>query len=66
MDGKQGHMMKPLSLTSVQKSSVIDLDSSMSSSDNAIALFGSSKGETMEQDTGDSEAASRASTVCLN
>ncbi|XP_042049349.1 lys-63-specific deubiquitinase BRCC36-like [Salvia splendens] len=62
MDGKQGHMMKPLSLTPAQKSSVIDLDSSMSSSDNAIALFGSSKGETMEQDTGDSEAASRAST----
>ncbi|KAL1551300.1 lys-63-specific deubiquitinase BRCC36-like [Salvia divinorum] len=61
MDGKRGHMMKPLSLTPVKKSSVIDLDSSMSSSDNALTVFGSSKGETMEQDTGDSEAASRAS-----
>ncbi|KAG6382818.1 hypothetical protein SASPL_157475 [Salvia splendens] len=61
MDGKQGHMMQPLSLTPVQKSSVIDLESSMSSSDNAIAVFGSSKGETMEQDTGDSEAAGRVS-----
>ncbi|XP_042065478.1 lys-63-specific deubiquitinase BRCC36-like [Salvia splendens] len=61
MDGKQGHMMQPLSLTPVQKSSIIDLESSMSSSDNAIAVFGSSKGETMEQDTGDSEAAGRVS-----
>ncbi|XP_047947205.1 lys-63-specific deubiquitinase BRCC36-like [Salvia hispanica] len=61
MDGKQGHMMQPLSLTPVQKSSVIDLESSMSSSDNANAVFGSSKGETMEQDTGDSEAAGRVS-----
>ncbi|XP_057772649.1 uncharacterized protein LOC130992140 [Salvia miltiorrhiza] len=61
MDGKQGHMMKPLSLTPVLKSAIIDVESSMSSSDNAIAVFGSSKGETMEQDTGDSEAAGRAS-----
>ncbi|KAL1564978.1 lys-63-specific deubiquitinase BRCC36-like [Salvia divinorum] len=61
MDGKQGHMMQPLSLTPVQKSSIIDLESSMSSSDNAIAVFGSSKGEAMEQDTGDSEAAGRVS-----
>ncbi|XP_057769911.1 uncharacterized protein LOC130989798 isoform X2 [Salvia miltiorrhiza] len=38
-----------------------DVESSMSSSDNAIAVFGSSKGETMEQYTGDSEVAGRAS-----
>ncbi|KAH6758313.1 Mov34/MPN/PAD-1 family protein [Perilla frutescens var. frutescens] len=61
LDGKQGHMMKPLSLTSVPKGSIIDLESSMSSSDNAMTVFGSSKGESMEHDTGDSDAAGRAS-----
>lgn len=66
LDGKQNHMMKPVSLSPVQKSSIIDVESSMSSSDNTMAVFGSSKGESMEQDTGDSDATARASKVCLN
>lgn len=63
MDGKQGHMMKPLSLAPVHKSSVIDIESSMSSSENTMAMVVSSKGD-VEHDTGDSETV-RASKVCL-
>lgn len=59
-------MIKPVSLTPVHKSPIIDLESSISSSENAMVLFGSSKGESMEHDTGDSEATPRASKVCLN
>ncbi|KAL8537532.1 hypothetical protein ACS0TY_012599 [Phlomoides rotata] len=54
LDGKQNHPIKPVSLTPVLKSPVIDLESPISSSENPMALFGSSKGESMEQDTGDS------------
>lgn len=58
--------MNPVSVIPVQKSPIIDIDSSMSSSDNNMAVFGSSKGESMEQDTGDSEGTGRVSKVCLN
>ncbi|KAK4413912.1 Lys-63-specific deubiquitinase BRCC36 [Sesamum alatum] len=61
LDGKQNHTMKPVSLVPVQKSSVIDIESSISSSDNTMPVFGSSRGESMEQDTGDSAATSVAS-----
>ncbi|KAL0380410.1 UNVERIFIED_CONTAM: Lys-63-specific deubiquitinase BRCC36 [Sesamum angustifolium] len=61
LDGKQNHTMKPVSLLPVQKSSVIDIESSISSSDNTTPVFGSSRGESMEQDTGDSAATSIAS-----
>ncbi|KAK4410595.1 Lys-63-specific deubiquitinase BRCC36 [Sesamum angolense] len=61
LDGKQNHTMKPVSLVPVQKSSVIDIESSISSSDNTTPVFGSSRGESMEQDTGDSAATSIAS-----
>ncbi|KAL2234722.1 UNVERIFIED_CONTAM: Lys-63-specific deubiquitinase BRCC36 [Sesamum indicum] len=61
LDGKQNHTMKPVSLVPVQKSSVIDIESSISSSDNTMPVFGSSRGESMEQDTGDSAATSIAS-----
>ncbi|PIN10130.1 26S proteasome regulatory complex, subunit RPN11 [Handroanthus impetiginosus] len=61
LDGKQNHVMKPVSLCPVQKSSVINIESSISSSDNSMAMFGSSKGESMEQDTGDSGATATAS-----
>lgn len=61
LDGKHNHTMKPVSLVPVQKSSVIDIESSISSSDNTMPVFGSSRGESMEQDTGDSAATSIAS-----
>ncbi|KAK6153732.1 hypothetical protein DH2020_013371 [Rehmannia glutinosa] len=58
LDGKQ--MMKPVSLSPVQKNPVIDIESSISSSDNSMGMFGSSRGENMEQDTGDSRASKGA------
>ncbi|KAL7152519.1 hypothetical protein ABFS83_04G103400 [Erythranthe nasuta] len=54
LDGKQNQMMKTVALTPVIKSSVIDVESSMSSSENTLVVFGSNIGENMEQDTGDS------------
>ncbi|XP_016514337.1 uncharacterized protein LOC107831121 [Nicotiana tabacum] len=59
MDGKQqNHMLRPISLSPVHKSSVIDLESSLSSADTSRA---GSKIESLEQDTGDSRAAALAS-----
>ncbi|KAL6563196.1 hypothetical protein OROHE_005783 [Orobanche hederae] len=52
LDGKQ--VMKPVSVSPVQRSPFIDLESSISSSENSMGKFGSSRGENMEQDTGDS------------
>ncbi|PON89390.1 JAB1/MPN/MOV34 metalloenzyme domain containing protein [Trema orientale] len=53
-DGKQSHISRPISLSPVNKSSVIDLESSLSSSENAAARSGSAKVESPEGDTGDS------------
>ncbi|KAI3455351.1 hypothetical protein Pfo_012014 [Paulownia fortunei] len=61
LDGKQNHMARPVSLSPVHKGSVIDIESSLSSSDNTFPVFGSSKGESVEQDTGDSKAIAVAS-----
>lgn len=59
LDGKQqNHMLRPISLSPVHKSSVIDLESSLSSADTSRA---GSKIENLEQDTGDSRAAALAS-----
>ncbi|KAK4374734.1 hypothetical protein RND71_005411 [Anisodus tanguticus] len=59
LDGKQqNHMLRPISLSPVHKSSVIDLESSLSSADTSRA---GSKIESFEQDTGDSRAAALAS-----
>lgn len=63
LDGQQNQMTKPVSLTPVLKTPVIDLEASVGSSDNVIPLFGSSN---MEHDTGDSESTPRASKACLN
>ncbi|CAA0824431.1 Mov34/MPN/PAD-1 family protein [Striga hermonthica] len=52
LEGKQ--TMRPVSVSAVQKSPIIELESSVSSSDNNMGMFGFSKGENMEQDTGDS------------
>lgn len=60
LEGKQNHAMKPVSLALVPKpkNSVVDLESSLSSLENTAAIPTSSRGgETIEQDTGDSRAA---------
>ncbi|XP_048322631.2 uncharacterized protein LOC107405760 [Ziziphus jujuba] len=53
-DGKQHNMSRPLSLSPINKSSIIDLESSLSSSENASVRSGTAKVESSEQDTGDS------------
>lgn len=52
LDGKQSRTPKPIPLSPVNKSSFIDLESSLSSSENA-----STRGEILEQDTCDSKSA---------
>ncbi|KAF3450844.1 hypothetical protein FNV43_RR06933 [Rhamnella rubrinervis] len=56
-DGKQHHMSRPISLSPINRSSVIDLESSLSSSENALARSASAKAESPERDTGDSGTA---------
>ncbi|XP_073295764.1 uncharacterized protein [Primulina huaijiensis] len=56
LDGKHNHVLRPVSVSHVLKSSVIDVESSLSSSDTTTVVFGSAKGENLEQDTGDSRA----------
>ncbi|GER44140.1 Lys-63-specific deubiquitinase BRCC36 [Striga asiatica] len=54
LDRNQAQISKPVSLFPVQqKGSVIDLESSLSSSDNTLLVF---RGERFEQDTADSRA----------
>ncbi|CAA0837252.1 Mov34/MPN/PAD-1 family protein [Striga hermonthica] len=54
LDRNQAQISKPVSLFPVkQKGSVIDLESSLSSSDNTVLVF---RGERIEQDTADSRA----------
>ncbi|GAB4850096.1 hypothetical protein Ancab_029395 [Ancistrocladus abbreviatus] len=55
-DGKQNHMPRPVSLSPIQRSAVIDVESSLSTSGDASARSGSGKVERVEQDTGDSRA----------
>ncbi|KAG6669438.1 hypothetical protein I3843_01G235900 [Carya illinoinensis] len=56
-DGKQNHVSRPLSLSPVNRSSIIDVESSLSSSENASAKSSSARVESPEQDTGDSTTA---------
>ncbi|KAL5575669.1 hypothetical protein UlMin_017368 [Ulmus minor] len=57
-DGKQQHhVLRPIPLSPVNKSSVIDIDSSLSSSENAPVRSGSSKIDSPTRDTGDSRFA---------
>ncbi|EXB96951.1 Lys-63-specific deubiquitinase BRCC36 [Morus notabilis] len=56
-DGKQHHMSRPISLSPVNRNSIIDLESSLSSSENAVVRSGSIKVESPEHDTGDSRTA---------
>ncbi|KAI8001711.1 putative protein S-acyltransferase 14 [Camellia lanceoleosa] len=60
LDGKQNHMLRALPLALVKRSAVIDLESSLSSSKNALTRSGSTKTESLEQDTGDSRATAGA------
>nr|CAN81936.1 hypothetical protein VITISV_005282 [Vitis vinifera] len=53
-DGKQSNMSRPISLSPVHRSSIIDVESSFSSSENAPAKSGPARVESSEQDTGDS------------
>ncbi|XP_031263494.1 lys-63-specific deubiquitinase BRCC36 [Pistacia vera] len=56
-DGKQNLISRPISLSPVNKNVVIDLDSSLSSSENLLLRSGSARAESPEQDTGDSSTA---------
>ncbi|KAJ1413412.1 MPN domain [Sesbania bispinosa] len=56
-DGKQNHMSRPIPLSPVNRSSVIDIDSSPSSSENVSIRSGYFKAESPELDTGDSRSA---------
>ncbi|XP_021298574.1 lys-63-specific deubiquitinase BRCC36-like [Herrania umbratica] len=53
-DGKQSHASGPVALSPVNRSSVIDLESSLSSSENLSVTLGSAKVDSPLQDTGDS------------
>ncbi|KZV56065.1 hypothetical protein F511_06082 [Dorcoceras hygrometricum] len=59
LDGKQNHVLRPVSISHVLKSPVIEVESSISSSDNTAVAFGSAKGENVDQDTGDSRATAK-------
>ena len=63
LDGKQNHMLRPVSLSPVNRSTVIDLESSLSSSENASTRSGFARADSLEQDTGDSRAVAGASKV---
>ncbi|KAL6972840.1 hypothetical protein U1Q18_027014 [Sarracenia purpurea var. burkii] len=60
LDGKQNHMLRAVPLSPVHKSAVIDIESSLSSSENAPTRSGSARAESLEQDTGDSRATAGA------
>ncbi|XP_044495299.1 uncharacterized protein LOC123218128 isoform X3 [Mangifera indica] len=56
-DGKQNRMSRPISLSPINKNAVIDLESSLSSSENLSVRSGSARAESPEQDTVDSRSA---------
>ncbi|PSR96039.1 Lys-63-specific deubiquitinase [Actinidia chinensis var. chinensis] len=60
LDGKQSQMLRAVPLSPVNRSTVIDLESSLSSSENASTRLGSARTESLEQDTGDSRATAGA------
>ncbi|XWS16428.1 hypothetical protein CRYUN_Cryun34aG0086500 [Craigia yunnanensis] len=55
-DGKQNHVSGSVALSPVYRSSVIDLESSLSSSENALMTSGSAQVDSPVQDTGDSRS----------
>ncbi|KAJ8755811.1 hypothetical protein K2173_024356 [Erythroxylum novogranatense] len=57
-DGKQNNISRPISVSPVNRSSIIDVESSLSSSDGAFQKSGSGRLDSSEQeDTGDSRTA---------
>nr|XP_043624012.1 lys-63-specific deubiquitinase BRCC36 [Erigeron canadensis] len=60
LDGKQNNVLRPIPLSPINKSSVIDLESSLST-DNSLTNSGSTRVDCLELDTGDSKAAVGAS-----
>ncbi|XP_048140329.1 lys-63-specific deubiquitinase BRCC36-like isoform X2 [Rhodamnia argentea] len=59
-DGKQSQISRPIPLSPVNRSSVIDLESSLSSSENLSARSNSGRLENPEEDTGDSRISAGA------
>lgn len=57
-DGKPNTTSKPMSLVLANKDSVIDLESSLSSSDSIFPRSSSSRGDIPEQDTSDTATTS--------
>ncbi|GLU14605.1 hypothetical protein SLE2022_311660 [Rubroshorea leprosula] len=55
-DGKQSSMSGPVPLSPVNRSSVIDVESSLSSSENSLVRSVSAKADGTEEDTGDSRS----------
>ncbi|KAL8189286.1 hypothetical protein R6Q57_028852 [Mikania cordata] len=60
LDGKQSNVLRPVPVSPINKSSIIDLESSLST-DNSLTTSGSTRVEGLEHDTGDSRAAAGAS-----
>ncbi|KAK6912179.1 JAB1/MPN/MOV34 metalloenzyme domain [Dillenia turbinata] len=58
LDGNQSHIARPVSPSPVNRSSVIDVDSSLSLSENTSARLGSARTDSLEQDTADSRTTS--------
>lgn len=52
-DGKQNNMLRPIPLSPVNRSSIINIDSSPSTSEN-VPTRSNFKADNLEQDTGDS------------
>ncbi|KVH93007.1 JAB1/Mov34/MPN/PAD-1 [Cynara cardunculus var. scolymus] len=61
LDGKQNHVLRPVPISPIHKSSIIDLESSVSSTEHSLTNSGSTRVECLELDTGDSKAAAGAS-----
>lgn len=60
LDGNQNHTLRAVPLSPVNRSGIIDIESSLSSSENAFTRSGSVRAEILEQDTGDSRASAGA------
>lgn len=63
LDGRQKNMSRPISLSPVHRSSIIDVESSLSSLENTSTRSGSLRAESLEQDTGDSRTSVGATKV---
>ncbi|KAF9613614.1 hypothetical protein IFM89_009440, partial [Coptis chinensis] len=57
-DGRQKHMAGTVSVLPLSSSSIIEVESSISSSENLLSTSGSGRKDSLEQDTGDSRTTS--------